>query len=92
MPAHVIIEVEVTNPEVYEDYRHKLPPTMAKFGGAPIVRGFSELLDGQTDMDRISVIEFPDREAALAWFSSPEVEALNAQRRASAKVAVRLVG
>lgn len=91
MPAHIIIEVEVTDPEIYEDYRHKLPPTMAEFGGRPIVRGFAQLLEGETSMDRISVIEFPDADSALAWYHSPQVQALGGQRRASAKVTLRLV-
>lgn len=91
MPAHIVIEVEVTDKELYEDYRHKLPPTMAEFGGKPVVRGFAQLLEGETAMDRISVIEFPDSESALAWYRSPNVQALGDQRRASAKVTMRLV-
>lgn len=91
MPAHVIIEVEVKDANLYEDYRHKLPPTMAEFGGAPIARGFTELLEGETAMDRLSVIEFPDRESALAWYASPRVQALSEQRKAAANVTVRLV-
>lgn len=91
MPAHVVIEVQVRDADLYEDYRHRLPPTMAEFGGVPIVRGFAEVLEGQTPMDRISVIEFPDRQSAVAWYSSPQVQALGDQRRAAANVTVRLV-
>lgn len=91
MPAHVIIEVQVKDAGLYEDYRHKLPPTMTAFGGVPIVRGFAEVLEGRTPMDRVSVIEFPDRESAFAWYSSPQVQALGEQRRAAADVTVRLV-
>lgn len=91
MPAHLIIEVEVRDADLYEDYRHRLPPTMAAFGGVPVVRGFAEVLEGQTPMDRLSVIEFPDRESAVAWYSSPQVQALGEQRRAAANVTVRLV-
>lgn len=91
MPAYVIIEVRVTDPELYEAYRHKLPPTMAEFGGAPLVRGFSELLEGDCAMDRMSIIEFPGRDAALAWYASPQVQALGDQRRASSEVVMRLM-
>lgn len=91
MPAHVIIEVQVRDAGLYEDYRHRLPPTMAEFGGVPIVRGFAEVLEGQTPMDRLSVIEFPDRQSAVAWYSSPQVQALSEQRRAAATVTVRLI-
>ncbi len=91
MPAHVVIEVQVRDADLYEDYRHRLPPTMAEFGGVPIVRGFAEVLEGQTPMDRISVIEFPDRQSAVAWYSSPQVQALGDQRKAAATVTVRLV-
>ena len=92
MSVHVVIEVEVRDAPLYEDYRHKLPPTMAEYGGKPIVRGFAKLMEGNTSMDRISVIEFPDAAAALAWYASPQVQVLGAQRRAAATVTVRLVG
>ncbi|MDH4989774.1 DUF1330 domain-containing protein [Aquamicrobium lusatiense] len=91
MPAHIIIEVHVRDAELYEDYRHRLPSTMAEFGGVPVVRGFADILEGDTQMDRISVIEFPDRQSALAWFSSPKVQALGDQRRSAADVTVRVV-
>lgn len=91
MPAYVIIEVRVFDPVLYEDYRHKLPPTMAAFGGTPLVRGFSELLEGDCAMDRMSIIEFPSRDAALSWYASPQVQALTEQRRASSEVIIRLM-
>lgn len=91
MPAHIVIEVEVKDAALYEDYRHKLPPTMAEFGGKPIVRGFAKLIEGETPMDRLSVIEFPDADSALAWYRSPDVQALGRQRKAAANVTIRLV-
>lgn len=91
MPAYVVIEVLVTEPDLYEQYRHKLPPTMAAFGGVPLVRGFTELLDGNSNMDRMSIIEFPDRKAATAWYNSSDVKSLNDERRAASEVIVRII-
>jgi len=91
MPAYVVIEVEVKDAGLYEDYRHKLPPTMGEFGGSPIVRGFAKLIEGETSMDRLSVIEFPDADSAMAWYESPNVKALGEQRKAAANVTIRLV-
>ena len=39
MPAYLIVDCEVTDPERYEIYKQLAPPAIAKYGGRYLVRG-----------------------------------------------------
>ncbi|MBS7697201.1 MULTISPECIES: DUF1330 domain-containing protein [unclassified Chelatococcus] len=91
MPAYVVIEVEVTDPAAYEEYRSQVPATIQKHGGKPLARRFTERLEGDSSFDRMSVIEFPDAATALTWFDSDEVRVLNAMRQKSARSSAKLI-
>ena len=50
-----------------------------------------ELLEGEWDTRRIVLMEFPDREAARAWWTSEEYEAIKPLRRGAATTNIILV-
>jgi uncharacterized protein (DUF1330 family) len=74
MPAYVIADVQVTDPEHYPEYVRQVPATLEPFGGRFIARG------GQTDPregdwhDRVVIIEFPSLDAARGWYDSDEYQ------------------
>jgi len=71
--ALVVVEITVTNPEMYKEYMLLAPPTIAKHKGRYLVRGgTTEALEGVWKPQRFVVLEFPSAEAAKAWWSSPE--------------------
>lgn len=73
MPAYVIVDVTVTNPERYPEYTRLVPATIEQYGGRFIVRGGAvEGLEGDWRPQRLVVIEFPSLEQAKAWYHSPE--------------------
>lgn len=77
MAAYVIADVEVTDPERYEEYRKQVPATIEQFGGRFAVRGGSfETIEGEWAPGRIVMIEFPSAERAKAWYDSPEYQAI----------------
>jgi uncharacterized protein (DUF1330 family) len=73
MPAYILVDVVVTDPERYAEYR-STPSTAADYGGRFVVRGgASELLEqGDWVPSRVAVMEFPDAQAARAWYASQE--------------------
>ncbi len=82
MPAYIIIDVEITDPSVYEEYKKFTPATLVAHGGRFLVRGApAELLEGERPPGRIVVLEFPDLAAAKAWWSSPEYAPAKAIRQ-----------
>ena len=74
--AYVVGQLNLTNPEAFkEDYGSKVLATVEKFHGRYIVRG-GEItnLEEVFPWGRAVIIEFPDKEAALAWYHSPEYQ------------------
>jgi uncharacterized protein (DUF1330 family) len=91
MPAYVIALITVTDPEGYEEYKALAPATIAKYGGKYVARGGrQELLEGDLEVNRISLLEFESLEQAKRWWSSPEYEEAKPirQRTASSSLIV----
>lgn len=73
MPAYLIADVTVTDPERYPDYVRLVPATLEPFGGRFIVRGgHTEVAEGDWQPQRLVIIEFPSLEQAKAWYHSAE--------------------
>jgi uncharacterized protein (DUF1330 family) len=85
MPAYVICDIGVHDPETYREYVARVPGTLEPFGGRFIVRGGDyEPLEGDWRPRRLVVIEFPSVENAKGWYSSPEyADAMQIRHRAS---------
>jgi uncharacterized protein (DUF1330 family) len=92
MPAYIVVNVEVKDPERYSRYKDMAPPSIAKYGGRYIARGgTAEVLEGSYQPKRFVILEFPDAERARAWWSSPEYAEGKALRQASASTDMILV-
>lgn len=86
MPAYVLAEVEITNPEGYKAYTAQVPATIAKYGGKFLHRGGPvHVLEGEWPGVRRVIIEFPSTEAAKQWWDSAEYQGPKAMRRANSK-------
>ena len=86
MPAYVIVNVRVRDPERYRDYTAETPASIARFGGRFLVRGGAvDEREGSWSPERVVVLEFPDGEAARAWYESDEYQALLPIRQEAAE-------
>ena len=86
MPAYVLAEIEITNPEGYREYTTHVPATIEKYGGRFLHRGGAvTVLEGEWPQVRRVIIEFPSAEVARKWWDSPEYEKPKAMRRANSK-------
>lgn len=84
MPAFVIANVTIEDPVRYEDYKRKVPGTLAPYGGRFIARGGqTEVLEGDWRPGRLVLLEFPSVERARAWWNSPEYAEARALRQAT---------
>ncbi len=71
MPAYVIVEVSITDPVDYEEYKKLTPAAIAAYDGRFVVRGAqTESLEGNWQPERIVVLEFPSVEQAKEWWAS----------------------
>jgi uncharacterized protein (DUF1330 family) len=72
MAAFIIVEVKITDPVEYEDYKKLTPATLAAFGGKFLARGGEVVnLEGGQESGRIVILEFPSVEKAKEWWNSP---------------------
>ena len=73
MPAYVVIETDITDPEQYERYKAASPEAVHSGQGRFVVRGGElAVLEGDWDPSRLVILEFPDLEAVKRWYDSPE--------------------
>ena len=87
MPAYVIVETNVSDPEQYERYKEAAPPSIAAYGGRYLVRsGELAVFEGDWDPVRIVVLEFPDLETAKRWYASEEYGEARKLREGAAKL------
>lgn len=71
MKAYVIVDVKITNPDRYAEYKKLTPQSLVPFDGKFIVRGGeTETLEGSWKPGRIVVLEFPSMQKARAWWAS----------------------
>lgn len=73
MSAFVIVEIDIHDPQGYDEYKKMAPPSIAKYDGKYLVRGGAcDVLEGGWMPRRIVVLQFPSVEKAKAWWNSPE--------------------
>jgi len=73
MTAYVIVDIEVTDPAGYEEYKKLAPPIVAQYGGKYIARGGrTETLEGDWSPKRLVILQFESVEQAKKWVNSEE--------------------
>jgi uncharacterized protein (DUF1330 family) len=86
MSAYVIAEIEVVDPDAYEEYRKQVPAVIAKYGGKFLVRGGKvEPREGGWTPKRIVVVEFPSMAQAQKFYDSPDYAPLIKLRQKASK-------
>jgi len=86
MSAYVIVDVNVTDPVAYEEYRKQAPASIALYGGRYLARaGRTEVLEGDWTPRRLVILEFPTLDRAREWLNSPEYGAIKHLRHRFAK-------
>jgi uncharacterized protein (DUF1330 family) len=82
--AYVIVDVDVTDPATYEDYKQLSTAATQQYGGRFLVRGGEvSVLEGGWEPHRLVVLEFDDEQAARRWYDSPEYTEARAVRQRS---------
>ena len=92
MAGYVIADVDVTDPDLFAEYRKLVSATVEQFGGKYLVRGGeSEVVEGDRTPHRTVVIEFESFERAKAWYHSDEYAPALKMRLDSANSSVIIV-
>jgi uncharacterized protein (DUF1330 family) len=87
MPAYVIVETDITDPERYGQYKAASPGAVAAGGGRFVVRGGElTVLEGDWRPSRLVVLEFEDLAAAKRWYASEVYQEAKKLREGAAHI------
>jgi uncharacterized protein (DUF1330 family) len=92
MSAYIIVEIEVTDPTGYEEYKKLAGASVATFGGKYVVRGGqTEVLEGDWNPKRIVILEFASMQRAKDWLHCEDYAEPRKMRHRTAKTNMILV-
>ncbi len=91
MPAYMIVQATVTNPEQFTEYAERTPALVEKYGGRYLALGSDvEKLEGDWDYQSVVISEWPSMDAARAFWHSAEYEELKKVREGALDATVLL--
>ena len=92
MPGYLIANLDIKDAAIFDQYRQKVSPIIAQYGGRYLVRGgVAETLEGTLPLKRLVVLEFPSLDAARRFYHSPDYAPVMKLRLASAQSEIVLV-
>lgn len=82
MPAYYLVDIrQINDPAKMEDYRARINPVVARFGGRYLVIGGpAQVVEGSYQPTFPVMIEFPSMADAHRWYDSEDYRELKALR------------
>lgn len=92
MSAYMIVQLDITDQEVFNEYIALVAPQIQNHGGRYIVRGAPiENLEGEWDPGRLIIFEFPSLGDIHRFYESEEYQPLIGIRKRSANSILTVV-
>ena len=92
MTVYIIAQLKFTRREIYDRYRSRFADVFRKFRGRLLVAEENPMvLEGAFERDKVVVLEFPDKDAAMEFQDSPEYAEIAVDRKAGAEAVVVMV-
>ena len=90
--AYILANVDVTDPQQYEQYKKLSSHAMQAHGAEVCVRGGKvDVLVGDWSPQRVVLLKFATAEAARRFYDSPEYAAAKAARQGAAVMRMVLI-
>jgi uncharacterized protein (DUF1330 family) len=90
--AYVIYQADVLDADRYALYTSRAAPNVVAAGGRFVVRGGDiEVLEGDPPPPRTSILEFPTRQAARAWYFSDDYTKIRQLREGASRSRMYIV-
>ncbi len=81
MPAYVIFDVDIRDPDRYQDFMKKVKPALDEAGARYLARGGAhKVYEGDWSPRRIVLLEFPSVAAWEAFYYGPVYQGVKAIR------------
>jgi uncharacterized protein (DUF1330 family) len=86
MAAYLLVDIDVTDPDGFAEYRAAVPAVISQHGGRYLVRGGAvRVLEGTWEPNRTIVLEFPTMEALMRFWESGDYRPLRALRERTSR-------
>ena len=83
--AYVLLQFSINDVEKFGRYRQGAAPTILSHGGRVLVAANSpDTREGALPATLVTIVEFPSREAAEAWYGSSEYSSVKHLRHEAA--------
>jgi uncharacterized protein (DUF1330 family) len=91
MPVYLVVHARVTDPVRFKAYAAAALPLIERFGGCRIAISRATILEGEAPWLGAAIYEWPSREAALAFWHSPEYAEIRGLREGAAELQATLI-
>ena len=92
MSIYLVGHIDITDRERYGEYEAGFAQIFERYDGEFLaVDDDPVALEGDKAFTRCVIIRFPDRDAALAWYESPEYQRLAAIRWEASTASITLI-
>jgi len=92
MTVYIVARITIDDREAYARYEQNFMQVFSMFGGSLLsVEESPHVLEGDWTCTRSVLIAFPTRDMALAWYNSPEYQAILPHRHAGAKAQIAIL-
>ncbi|MEL6931241.1 MAG: DUF1330 domain-containing protein [Cyanobacteria bacterium J06600_6] len=86
MSAYVVAQIQINNPDEYQNYLAGFMPIFQRHGGELLATPKNQtiIVEGDWTYPSTVIMKFPSTEAAQAWSDDPDYKALAEYRNRSA--------
>lgn len=91
MPAYMVVQATVTNPDQFAEYAKLIPAMIEKHGGRYRTQGGEvETLEGEWGYKALIIVEYPSMDQARTMWHSEEYKELKKLREGAVDLTVLL--
>ncbi len=92
MTVYVLAQLSIHDRARYDRYAAGFMAVLDRYGGRLLAADERpEVVEGAFDREKVVLIEFPDRDSAYRWSTSPEYREIAVDRVASTEAVVLMV-
>ncbi|GAT10125.1 DUF1330 domain-containing protein [Mycolicibacterium novocastrense] len=92
MTVYVIAQLKFTDRAAYDRYQARFLEVFNRYSGTLLAADDSpQILEGQSDREKVVLMSFPDEASFRAWANSPDYQEISKDRRAGTDSVVMLI-
>ncbi|BBY79264.1 DUF1330 domain-containing protein [Mycolicibacterium pulveris] len=92
MTVYAIAQLKFTDRHAYDRYQARFMEVFQRHAGTLLAADDApQVVEGQSDREKVVLMSFPDEASFRKWAESPEYQEISKDRRAGADTVVQLV-